>query len=76
MVSVWRELVETFAPFKKALSGPRANLPGLRERIMCLRATGQLVVIQTVQLGLKHDMTLKDIIEGLNKLSWEMDNPL
>jgi DNA-sulfur modification-associated len=76
IATVWKGLIETFTPFNEALSGPRAALPHLRDRIMCLRATGQLVVIQTVQLGLKHDMALKDIIEGLNKLSWEMDNSL
>lgn len=76
IATVWKQLLETFTPFKTALSGPRTELPSSREHIMCLRATGQLVVIQTVQLGLKHDMALKDIIEKLNKLSWDMDNPL
>ena len=74
--AIWKQLLERFRIFQQALSGPPEQLPSLREKFLCVRPTGQLILVHIMALAIKEKVLLADVLERLNEMSWEMGNPL
>ncbi len=74
---IWKTLITNFEPFRKA-TDIGADNTHLRDKYICLKATGQLVVIQTLKLAFQDEgqRTMKKTIEGLNRVPWELENPI
>ncbi len=73
---IWKLLLEEFPPFHQAVSGPPHRLPFLREQLLCVRPTGQLIVMHVMALAIREQVSFMDVVQRLKLVSWEMTNPL
>src|SRR6266568_1025193 len=78
IANIWSKLLEGFVHFHKAVHGAPERLPSLREQLLCLKPTGQLVVVAVIALALRQrlELPLEQVIERLSALPWRMDDPL
>jgi hypothetical protein len=74
---IWRTLLQNFRLFRQAIKAEK-TIPALRYRYICLRATGQLVVIQVINIAIQNEgiEALEKVINKLNNVSWKVDDPL
>ena len=78
IAEVWKLLLNQFTRFHDAISRPAKFLPKYRNWYLCLRPTGQLIVIAVIShsLKLRDEILLEEVIERLNKVDWGIENPL
>jgi hypothetical protein len=67
--------------FGKALSGFPDQLPKLRKEFLCMRPTGQLIMINVMAFAikafsLKESELLSEVVDRLKEVPWEMNNQL
>jgi hypothetical protein len=74
IAGIWALLLEQFTIFREAMSTPK-RLPELRSHFLCLKPTGQLIIIAIIALALRtrKDLPLEKVIERLNEVRWEID---
>ncbi len=73
---VWKALLERFTIFHQAVNGSRETLPDRRKMYLCLKPAGQLALIEGVRIARAHGMDIEAIIEGLNRIPWDIKNEL
>jgi hypothetical protein len=78
IANIWSQLLEEFVQFHKAVQSAPERLPSLRAQFLCLKPTGQLVVVAAIALALRQrvELPLEQVIERLSALPWRMDDPL
>ena len=75
IAGIWTLLLEQFTLFCEGVGAPRC-LPTLRARYLCLKPTGQLIVIAVVALALRtRELSLTQVVERLNQIPWDIDQP-
>ena len=52
IAEIWSLLLERFTHFQKAVDGNPKLLPSLREKFLCLKPTGQLVIAAVIARAL------------------------
>ena len=69
-------LLQQFTYFRDAVNAPE-RLPELRAQYLCLKPTGQLIVIAVLALALRmrKELPLEEVIKRLNDVRWESDQP-
>ncbi len=72
----WKLLLEHFPPFLDALSGAAWRLPVLREQQLCMRPTGQLILINVLALAIREHISRETVIERLARVPWAIDDPV
>jgi hypothetical protein len=77
IATIWSSLLNQFALFRQAIHMP-SRLPALRARYLCLKPTGQLIVIAVLAHAVQtqKELPLEQVIQRLNEVSWEIDHPL
>lgn len=72
---IWTLLLDRFTLFSEGLNSPR-DLPRLRAQYLCLKPTGQLIVIAVVALALRtqKEIPLPQVIQRLNEVPWKIDH--
>ncbi len=78
IADLWNLLLKGFTHFHEAVYGTPERLPSLRERFLCLKPTGQLIVVAVIALALRlrKELSLEEVVERLNKIPWRIDDPL
>ncbi len=78
VAKVWRTLLKQFDLFAQAINDGPSNIPKLRDKYLCLKASGQVVIFKAIRIALHQDqeVSLGQIISQLNQISWEVTNPL
>lgn len=76
IAGIWSLLLKQFTHFREAVNAPE-RLPALRARYLCLKPTGQLIVIAVLALALRtrRELPLEQVIERLNEVRWEANQP-
>jgi hypothetical protein len=76
IAGIWSLLLKQFTHFREAVNAPE-RLPALRARYLCLKPTGQLIVIAVLALALRtrRELPLEQVIKRLNEVRWEADQP-
>jgi DNA sulfur modification protein DndB len=76
IAGIWSLLLKQFTHFREAVNAPE-RLPALRARYLCLKPTGQLIVISVLALALRarRELPLEQVIKRLNEVRWEADQP-
>jgi DNA-sulfur modification-associated len=76
IAGIWSLLLERFTLFRQVMSTPK-QLSRLRSQFLCLKPTGQLIIIAVIVLALQihQELPLEEVIERLNKVPWEIDQP-
>lgn len=72
---IWKMLIERFHLFNRATRFEE-DIPELRNKYICLKATGQLVIFQVIQIALRNEgqSAIEQTIERLNHVPWETNN--
>jgi len=73
---IWNALIAGFNLFHTAISGSPEKISDLRDKYLCLKASGQIAIIGAVKIALDREMNLDRIIDGLNKIPWNIDDSL
>ncbi len=76
IVGIWSLLLKQFTHFREAVNAPE-RVPELRAKYLCLKPTGQLIVIAVLALALRtrKELPLVEVIKRLNEVRWESDQP-
>ena len=76
IVGIWSLLLKQFTHFREAVYSPE-RVPELRAKYLCLKPTGQLIVIAVLALALRtrKELPLEEVIKRLNEVRWESDQP-
>ncbi|HTK09826.1 MAG TPA: DNA sulfur modification protein DndB [Ktedonobacteraceae bacterium] len=74
---IWKMLIENFRPFSEAIR-PTTDKALLRDKYICLKATGQLVIIQIIKLALQNEgpEAVEKAIDGLNRIPWNIEHSI
>lgn len=72
---IWKMLIENFRLFNRAI-GLGKDIPQLRDKHVCLKATGQLVIFLVIQIALRNEdrRAIGKTIERLNHIPWETND--
>lgn len=73
IVGIWSLLLKQFTHFREAVNAPE-RVPELRAKYLCLKPTGQLIVIAVLALALRtrKELPLVEVIKRLNEVRWEL----
>lgn len=73
---VWEKLLKDFKIFRQAVEGKPDGLPTLRKEYLALKPVAQLALIEGVRIARKHGMVMDEVVKGLNKIGWKLDDGL